>query len=58
VLAAIGAALVLMSAVWALMRLFAYQPAWMPGLRHAFAEAGFRTSATFAELGDWLRLGR
>lgn len=58
VLAAIAAVLVLLSLGWALARAFAYEPSWMPALRHSFAEAGFRVSATFAELGDWLRLGR
>lgn len=57
-LAALGAALVLLGLAWAIARAFAYEPSWMPALRHSFAEAGFRTSATFAELRDWLRLGR
>lgn len=58
VLAAIAAALVLLSLIWALARALTYEPSWMPVLRHSFAEAGFRLSATFAELGDWLRIGR
>jgi hypothetical protein len=58
VLAALAAALILISLGWALARAFAYEPSWMPALRHSFAEAGFRVSETFAELGDWLRLGR
>jgi hypothetical protein len=58
VLAAIAAALILLSLAWALARAFAYEPSWMPALRHSFAEAGFRASETFAELVDWLRLGR
>jgi hypothetical protein len=57
-LAALAAVLVLLSLAWALARAFAYEPAWMPALRHSFAEAGFRASATWAELWDWLRLGR
>jgi hypothetical protein len=57
-LAALAAALVLLSLAWALIRAFAYEPSWMPSLRHSFAEAGFRISATWAELWDWLRLGR
>lgn len=57
-LAALAALLLLLVAAWALARAFAYEPAWMPSLRHSFAEAGFRASATWAELGDWLRLGR
>lgn len=58
VIAVIAAILVLLSLAWALARALAYEPSWMPSLRHSFAEAGFRASATFAELGDWLRLGR
>jgi hypothetical protein len=57
-LAALAALLLLLVAAWALARAFAYEPAWIPSLRHSFAEAGFRASATWAELGDWLRLGR
>jgi hypothetical protein len=58
VLAAIAAVLVLLSLIWALARALAYEPSWMPALRHSFAEAGFRLSGTVAELRDWLRLGR
>jgi hypothetical protein len=57
-LAALAAALLLLSLAWALIRAFAYEPSWMPSMRHSFAEAGFRISATWAELWDWLRLGR
>jgi hypothetical protein len=57
-LAAVALLLVLASLAWALARALAYEPAWMPALRHSFAEAAFRVSATFAELGDWLRIGR
>jgi hypothetical protein len=57
-LAVLAGLLLLLVAAWALARAFAYEPAWMPSLRHSFAEAGFRASATWAELGDWLRLGR
>jgi hypothetical protein len=57
-LAALAAILILLSLAWALARALAYEPSWMPALRHSFAEAGLRVSATFAELGDWLRIGR
>ena len=57
-LAVLAAVLVLLSLGWAIARAFAYEPSWMPSLRHCLAEAGFRASATFAELGDWLRRGR
>src|SRR5580700_11623189 len=46
VLAAIAAVLVLLSLIWALARALAYEPSWMPVLRHSFAEAGFRLSGT------------
>jgi len=58
VLAAIAALLLLASAAWAFARSRAYEPHWLLSLRHAMAEAGFRTSATWAEFTDWARLGR
>ncbi len=57
-LAAIGAVVVLACAAWAATRLLAVEPHWTLSLRHAAAEAGVRLSATWAELGDWVRLGR
>ncbi|MCW2958412.1 MAG: hypothetical protein JWP18_1215, partial [Solirubrobacterales bacterium] len=42
----------------ALARWWAVDPVWMQRSRHATAEAGWRTSATWAEFTDWLRLGR
>jgi hypothetical protein len=51
-LAALAAALV------AAARWFAVDPPWMQRSRHATAEAGWRTSAAWAEFTDWLRLGR
>ncbi len=57
VLAAIAALLLLACAAWAFARSRAYEPRWLLSLRHAMAEAGFRTSATWAEFTDWLRLG-
>jgi hypothetical protein len=41
-----------------LARLLAPQPRWTLTLRHCLAEAALRASSTWAELGDWLRLGR
>ncbi|HYM45282.1 MAG TPA: hypothetical protein VES65_03880 [Solirubrobacteraceae bacterium] len=58
VLAAIGALLVLACSAWAFARSRAFEPHWLLSLRHALAEAGFRTSATWAEFSDWVRLGR
>ena len=58
VLAAIAALLLLACAAWAFARSRAYEPHWLVSMRHAMAEAGFRTSATWAEFTDWARLGR
>ena len=57
VIAALAALLALGCAAWAIARRRAYEPRWWLSLRHALAEAGFRASATWAELTDWLRLG-
>ena len=35
-----------------------WDPAWAQSTRHAIGEAGARTSATWAEFVDWVRLGR
>lgn len=42
----------------ALLRWSAVDPPWLQRSRHATAEAGWRTSAAWAEFTDWLRLGR
>lgn len=47
------AALAVLSARW-----FAFEPAWVERSRHATAEAGWRTSAAWADLRDRLRFGR
>lgn len=52
-LLALAAALV----AWA-FRWWAADPPWLQRSRHATAEAGWRTSAAWAEFTDWLRLGR
>jgi len=57
VIAALGALLALACAAWGLARRRAFEPHWWLSLRHAMAEAGFRTSATWAEFADWVRLG-
>lgn len=48
----------LAGALVAAVRFFAFDPPWMARGRHATAEAGWRTSAAWAEFTDWLRLGR
>ena len=58
VIAALAALVALACAAWAVARQRAYEPHWWLSLRHATAEAGFRTSATWAEFTDWARLGR
>jgi hypothetical protein len=57
VVAAVAALLALGCAAWGLARRRAFEPHWLLTLRHAMAEAGFRTSATWAEFADWARLG-
>jgi hypothetical protein len=56
--AALAALIALCCLVWGVARMLAYEPRWTLSLRHTLAEAGFRASATWAEFGDWIRLGR
>jgi hypothetical protein len=56
--AVLAALLALACLAWLLARTFAFEPRWTLTLRHAVAEAELRTSATWAELCDWIRLGR
>jgi cobalamin biosynthesis Mg chelatase CobN len=53
-----GALLVMLLALWAFARWWAWEPHWLARWRHATAEAGWRASAAWAEFTDWLRLGR
>ncbi len=57
-LAILGALVVLLCLAWAIARAQAYEPHWVRSLRHSLAEGGFRASATWAEFGDWARLGK
>jgi hypothetical protein len=57
-LAIIGAVLLAAALAIAAARWWAYDPPWLVRSRHATAEAGWRTSAAWAEFRDWLRLGR
>ncbi len=52
VLAALAGAIVAAGRYWAI------DTPWMQRSRHATAEAGWRSSAAWAEFTDWLRLGR
>lgn len=48
----------LVALAWAIARLLAWEPGWVPVARHALGEAGYRTGATWAEFRDWLRQRR
>jgi hypothetical protein len=56
--AVVAGLIVLACLVWGIARMLAFEPRWTLSLRHSIAEAGFRASATWAEFGDWVRLGR
>jgi len=56
-IAVLAVLLALGCAVWAIARSRAFEPRWTLSLRHSMAEAGYRVSATWAELTDWFRLG-
>jgi len=57
-LIALGALLLAALALWGTARTRGWDPAWVARMRHAWGEAGFRTTSTWAEFTDWLRLGR
>jgi hypothetical protein len=57
-LIAAGALVLLALLLWAFARSRGWDPAWNARMRHAWGEAGFRTTSTWAEFTDWLRLGR
>jgi hypothetical protein len=57
-LAVLGLILLVVAATLGVARWWAWEPRWWLRTRHATAEAGWRTSATWAECRDWLRLGR
>lgn len=54
----VGALLLLLALALALALRGGRRPRWALEARHALAEASYRASATFSELGDWVRLGR
>jgi cobalamin biosynthesis Mg chelatase CobN len=58
VAAALAALLIVVCLAWGIARWFAYEPRWSVSLRHSFAEAGWRLSASWDEFSDWARLGR
>lgn len=57
-LIAVGGLLLLGLLLWGWARLRGWDPTWTSRWRQAWGEAGFRTSATWSEFADWLRLGR
>ncbi|HEU4701268.1 MAG TPA: hypothetical protein VFS37_02210 [Conexibacter sp.] len=57
-LIALGALVLLALLGWGLARMRGWDPAWASRTRHAWGEAGFRTTSTWSEFTDWLRLGR
>ena len=54
-LAAMAILLALALLVWSLARLLAWEPRWLPGARHAVAEAGWRTGGAWSDFSDWVR---
>jgi cobalamin biosynthesis Mg chelatase CobN len=54
----LAALVLILLALWAAARWWAWEPHWLVRWRHATAEAGWRASAAWAEFTDWLRLGR
>jgi hypothetical protein len=57
-LIALGALVLLALLAWGLALLRGWDPAWAARTRHGWGEAGFRTTSTWSEFTDWLRLGR
>ena len=53
-----GAVLIVLVALVALARWWAWEPRWLVRSRHATGEAGWRIGAAWSEFTDWLRLGR
>jgi hypothetical protein len=43
---------------WSLTTWRGLEPRWLVGARHAWSEAGYRASGTWAEFTDWVRFGR
>jgi hypothetical protein len=57
-LIAAGALVLLALLLWGFARMRGWDPGWTARVRHAWGEAGFRTTSTWSEFTDWLRLGR
>jgi hypothetical protein len=57
-LVAAGVLVLLALLLWGWARMRGWDPGWVARLRHSWGEAGFRTTSTWSEFTDWLRLGR
>ncbi|HEV7774981.1 MAG TPA: hypothetical protein VGO48_17010 [Conexibacter sp.] len=57
-LIAAGVLVLLALLLWGWGRMRGWDPGWIARVRHAWGEAGFRTTSTWSEFTDWLRLGR
>lgn len=57
-LIAAGALVLLALLLWGWAHMRGWDPGWIARVRHAWGEAGFRTTSTWSEFTDWLRLGR
>jgi Spy/CpxP family protein refolding chaperone len=57
-LIALGALVLLALLVWGLALMRGWDPAWAARTRHGWGEAGYRTTSTWSEFTDWLRVGR
>jgi hypothetical protein len=57
-LIAAGALVLLGLLLWGWARMRGWDPGWVARVRHGWGEAGFRTTSTWTEFTDWLRLGR
>jgi hypothetical protein len=57
-LIAAGALVLLTLLLWGWARMRGWDPGWIARVRHGWGEAGFRTTSTWSEFTDWLRLGR
>lgn len=55
---AIGLLALLALLTWGWWRFRGEEPGWTKRWRHAWGEAGYRTTSTWSEFTDWLRLGR
>lgn len=58
ILGALAALLALAALAAVTARALGFEPRWSLEVRHAFAEAGYRTAGVWAEFADWVRFGR